>query len=51
MLQIEVMKTTGILYVFRGFHGEKLRQKIRRFAKEEFLEVPDNLQGLRWQSL
>ena len=40
MLQIEVMKTTGILYVFRGFHGEKLRQKIRRFAKEGFLEVP-----------
>ena len=41
--QIEVTKTPGILDVFRCFRGEKLRQKIRRFAEKEFLEVPYRL--------
>jgi len=45
-LQVEVTKTPGILDVFRCFRGEKLRQKMRRFAKKEFLEVPESQQSV-----
>ena len=40
MLQVEVTETPEILDVFRCFRGEKLRQKMRRFAEKQFLEVP-----------
>jgi hypothetical protein len=33
--QVDDMKTTGILCVFRGFQGEELGQKIQRFTKIE----------------
>ena len=35
-----VLKTAGILYVFQGFHKQKLRKKIRPKRKKELLEVP-----------
>ena len=48
--QIEVTKMPGILDVFRHFRGEKLRQKIRRFAEKEFLEVPIHLYHCQQQA-